>query len=188
MVAVASLVAVLPPMAAAPAGDSGPPLLTDPVALDTAWSCPDGLTHPGRPVVLLVHGTATTAEESWTGGLGHVLPAAGFDWCMVQLPGRSLVDIQVSSEYVVAAVRAIHRRTGGQVSLVGHSQGALQIRWAVRWWPDVRAVVDDLFSLAGANRPIPWFGVGRRRPASVAHVATAHRQKKLPRQLVSQPS
>src|SRR5581483_9599477 len=89
------------------AAGPGPALATDPVALDTALACPDGLHHPGRAVVLLVHGTATTATETWPSGLGRVLPAAGFDWCTVQLPGRALVDIQDSAEYVVAAVRRL---------------------------------------------------------------------------------
>ena len=134
----------------------GPALESDPVALETALSCPDGLAHAERPVVLLVHGTATTAAESWPAGMGVVLHRAGFDWCMVQLPGRAMVDIQRSTEYVVDAVRALHRRTGRQVSLIGHSQGALEVRWAIRWWPDVRAVVDDVITAAGANRPVPW--------------------------------
>lgn len=134
----------------------GPPLESDPVVLETSLDCPEGFGHPDNAVVLLVHGTATTAAESWPSGLGLVLTAAGFDWCMVQLPGRALVDIQQSAEHVVAAVRTIHGRTGRQVSIVGHSQGALQPRWAVRWWPDVRAAVDDLITIAGANREIPW--------------------------------
>jgi hypothetical protein len=146
----------LVPGAAAGAAEAGPVLESDPVALGTALSCPEGLTHPPRPVVLLVHGTATTAQETWPLGMGVVLRRAGLDWCMVQLPGRALVDIQTSAEYVVDAVRALHRRTGGSVSMIGHSQGALQVRWAVRWWPDVRAVVDDVITAAGANRPIPW--------------------------------
>ena len=134
----------------------GPALESDPVALETALACPRGFQNPGRPVVLLVHGTATTAEESWPDGFGKALPGAGFDWCTVQLPGRALVDIQESTEYVVAAVRTLHSRTGRRVNLVGHSQGAMQIRAAVRWWPDVRATVDDLVSITGANRHIPW--------------------------------
>jgi triacylglycerol lipase len=70
---------------------------------------------------------------------------------MVELPDRALGDIQTSAEYVVAAVRAIHGRSGRQVSLVSHSQGADEIRWSVRWWPDVRAQVDDLVTLEGIN-------------------------------------
>lgn len=153
--AVAALAATVPLSAAGGAGE-GPPVESDPVALETSLDCPDGLVHAGRPVVLLVHGTATTDTESWPTGLGTVLAGAGFDWCMVQLPGRALVDIQRSAEHVVDAVRRLHRLTGRQVSLVGHSQGALQPRWAVRWWPDVRRAVDDIVTIAGANREIPW--------------------------------
>lgn len=145
----------VPGVGAAEVGQ-GPALESDPVARETALSCPDGLTRPEHPVILLVHGTATTAEESWPAGMGVVLHRAGFDWCMVQLPGRALVDIQRSAEYVVDAVHSLHRRTGRRVSMIGHSQGALQVRWAVRWWPEVRAVVDDVITAAGANRPVPW--------------------------------
>jgi hypothetical protein len=128
------------------------PLSTNTVALETALSCPDGLSHPGHDVILLVHGTAVTAAQTWPDSLGSVLPQAGFDWCMVELPDRALGDIQTSAEYVVAAVRAIHGRSGRQVSLVSHSLGADEIRWSVRWWPDVRAEVDDLVTLEGINR------------------------------------
>jgi hypothetical protein len=131
---------------------TGPPLSTNTVALETALSCPDGLSHPGHDVILLVHGTAVTAAQTWPDSLGSVLPQAGFDWCMVELPDRALGDIQTSAEYVVAAVRAIHGRSGRQVSLVSHSLGADEIRWSVRWWPDVRAEVDDLVTLEGINR------------------------------------
>jgi hypothetical protein len=70
---------------------------------------------------------------------------------MVQLPDRALGDVQIASEYVVSAVRNLATTTGRQIDLIGHSQGAVEIRWAVRFWPDVRAEVDDLITLAGAN-------------------------------------
>jgi hypothetical protein len=115
-------------------------------------SCPEGTRgHPRRAVVLLVHGTATTATESWSEGFGKSLQARGFDWCTVDLPDRALGDIQVSNRYVVAAVRRIHRATGRRIALAGHSQGGLQVRWAVRWFPDVRRVVSDVITFAGAN-------------------------------------
>jgi len=142
--------------AAAAHGAPGPALESDPVVLEMSLDCPEGLRRPDQNVVLLVHGTATTATETWPSGLGRVLTDAGFDWCTVQLPARALVDIQQSAEHVVSAVRTLHRRTSRKVSIVGHSQGALQPRWAVRWWPDVRAGVDDLITIAGANREIPW--------------------------------
>src|SRR5207244_2189737 len=121
---------------------------------DSAVTCPDGLTHRDKPVVLLVHGTATTAEETWPLGLGKSLPLAGFDWCMVQLPDRALGDIQVSNGYVVAAVRMLARRTHRRVDLIGHSQGGLQTRWAIRWHPDVAKLVDDDITFAGSNQGV----------------------------------
>src|SRR5256714_7627001 len=119
-----------------------------------ALTCPHAFTHPQHPVVLLVHGTGTTAVESWPDGFGRSLPLAGFDWCMVQLPDRALGDIQISTEYVVAAVRRLALLTHRRVDLIGHSQGAVEIRWAVRFWPDVRAEVDDLITVAGANNGV----------------------------------
>jgi triacylglycerol esterase/lipase EstA (alpha/beta hydrolase family) len=35
---------------------------------------------------------------------------------------------------------------------VGLSQGAIQPRWALRFWPDLRHLVDDYVSMAGTNR------------------------------------
>jgi len=73
---------------------------------------------------------------------------------MVQLPDRELGDIQDSNEYVVAAVRQLARQTGRKVDLIGHSQGGLQIRWSVRWWPDLRLEVEDLITFAGSNQGV----------------------------------
>lgn len=133
---------------------TGPALEVSPEQVDRATACPDGLTRTGKPVVLLVHGTGSTAQESWPEGLGRTLPAAGYDWCTVDLPKRAMADIQHSAEYVVGAVRKLASSTGRKVSLVGHSQGAAEIRWAVRYWPEVRSSVDDLITLAGSNQGI----------------------------------
>src|SRR5206468_8436910 len=40
-------------------------------------------------------------------------------------------------------------RAGGKVDVVGFSQGPVEPRWAIKWWPDVRASIDDLVSVAG---------------------------------------
>ena len=152
------LIAALLPVA--PAGaqvDPGPALETDVATLDAAVSCPDTFAHVDRDAVLLVHGTATTSEESWPWSLGTVLPAAGYDVCTVDLPERALVDQQVSAEYVVHAVRTMADRlvaagSERKVDIIGHSQGTLEPRWALRWWPDVRAATDELIQLAPPNQ------------------------------------
>jgi triacylglycerol lipase len=133
----------------------GPPLSVPSAQLENSLRCPSGASHPQRPWVLLVHGTGTTGEDTWPDGLGAALDHEGADWCMVTIPGRELGDIQDSAEHVVHAVRELHARDGRDVSLVGHSQGADLIRWAVRWWPDVRASVDDVVTIEGANQGVP---------------------------------
>jgi triacylglycerol lipase len=34
------------------------------------------------------------------------------------------------------------------VQVIGHSQGPLEVRWAIRWWPDIRFLIDDLIGIA----------------------------------------
>lgn len=144
------LISLLPVAVGAQQEDSGPALSVDPEALASALVCPQDLAGSGEPV-LLVHGTGTNARENFSWNLAATLPAVGIDVCTVDLPDRSLDDIQLSSEYVVHAIREVAARTGSRVDVLGHSQGALQPRWALRWWPDVRDFVDDYVSIAGPH-------------------------------------
>lgn len=141
---------------AAPAEDGSragdPALSVDPATVHAAMACRGPLNGGGREPVLLVHGTAVTGAQSYGWNYLPELSARGYRACTVDLPGRSLGDIQVASEYVVVAVHRLARESGRKVDVLGHSQGALEARWAVRWWPSVQAEVDDLVSLAGPNQ------------------------------------
>ena len=141
---------VVGPSSPAVAADDDPPLSVPEAELDAALSCTP-FTHPDREPVLLVHGTGVTPEENWGWNYAPWLPEQGWDVCTVRLPERSGGDIQVSSEYVVHAVRRIAAESGRKVDVLGHSQGALQPRWAVRWWSSARDVVDDVVTLAGPH-------------------------------------
>jgi triacylglycerol esterase/lipase EstA (alpha/beta hydrolase family) len=139
----------------APAGaDDGPSLSVPTDAIDAALHCPATFMHPEHEPVLLVHGLGATGVENWGWNYALALPAAGFDVCTVDLPGRAWNDIQVSSEYVVHAVRVISTASGKQVDVVGHSEGGLQPRWAVRWWRDVRERVDDIVTLGSPHHGV----------------------------------
>ncbi len=105
--------------------------------------------------ILLVHGTGTTPAEAFGPSLSATLPPLGYEVCTVELPGRSTGDIQDSTEYVVGAVRTITARTGEPVAVVAHSQGVLQSRGAVAFWPDVADNVSMLVAVGGPNAGTP---------------------------------
>jgi len=109
------------------------------------------IRHPEHEAVLLVHGTSVTADENWAWNYELALPAAGFDWCTVQIPDYELEDVQLSAEYAVYAIRQVAQRSGHKIGVVGLSQGPLEPRWALRWWPDTRQLVSRFISMAGTN-------------------------------------
>ena len=143
------LAPLLAAVACTPAGD--PPLSVPERVLADALTCPSSFTHRSHQPVLLVHGTFATPEENWSWNYLNALPAAGYDVCTVRLPDRATGDIQVASEYVVYAVRQIFDRSGSKVDVLGHSQGGLEPRWALRWWPSLRTKVDDLVTLGAPH-------------------------------------
>ncbi len=148
----ASLALAAPPADAegrfAPLDRPGPALSVPRAALDASLRCVGDLaTGPHEPV-LLVPGTGVDPQEfSWN--WMRSLQARGWSFCAVTLPEHSTGDIQIAGEYVVHAVRTMHARSAGRkVQIVGHSQGGMLSRWSLRFWPDLRPMVDDLAGMA----------------------------------------
>jgi triacylglycerol esterase/lipase EstA (alpha/beta hydrolase family) len=130
---------------------AGPALSIDPEALASSLSCPASFTGSQEPVLLL-HGVAESPTDAWGWSYAKVLPPRGFYVCTVALPDLGRADVQLQAEHVVHAVRTITGRSGGKkVDVVAFSTGALSSRAAVKWWPDVRGVVDDLVLLGAPN-------------------------------------
>ena len=148
-VTTAATVLSLFPGTATPAGaaDPGPPLTESPDALAKTLTCPATFRGEHEPV-LLVHATTETGQRNWGSNFGRVLPMMGYDVCTVELVDEATGDIQLSAERTVHAIRTIHERTGQRVQVVGHSQGPLEVRWAIKYWPDIRFLVDDLIGIA----------------------------------------
>jgi triacylglycerol lipase len=143
-------------LAPAPAQSQADPPFEVPVdQLAAAFECPAPFTHPEHEPVLLVHGTFTNGHENFGWNWELLLPSLGYDYCLIDYPERGLGDMQVSAEYVAYAVQQMHERSGSKVDVLGHSQGGLMPRWAIKWWPSVQAAVDDFVMLAG-----PQHGVG----------------------------
>ena len=129
------------------------PALEEPVAvLDNALQCTADVDAATKTPVLLVHGTWSNPEETFSWGYQRVLPQLGFPTCTVRLPGRALVDHQRSVEYVVHAIRRVAERSGRPIFVLGHSQGSVLTIHALRFWPDLAAKVEDFVGLAGLYR------------------------------------
>jgi triacylglycerol esterase/lipase EstA (alpha/beta hydrolase family) len=138
------------PTTEASAAPAGPALRVTSVDAAGALSCPERFSGAHEPI-LFVHGTSYTAKQAWSWNYGKVLPAQGYDVCTVQLPDLGRADIQVSAEYVVSAIRTIAQRSHSKIDLVSFSQGPMEARWALKWWPDLLDLVDDSIMMAAPN-------------------------------------
>ncbi|WP_019876773.1 lipase family alpha/beta hydrolase [Sporichthya polymorpha] len=149
LLSAALLVGALPAPAAAVPADTGPALSVDKSKLIAALKCNGG--EAGRTPVLLVPGTTLNPELNfdWNWTQAFLLEKRAF--CSIELPEQAMADVQVAAEYVVFAIRTMRARTGGKISVIGHSQGGMIGRWALKFWPDTRRMVDDLIGLAPSN-------------------------------------
>src|SRR5690606_5072105 len=86
----------------------------------------------------------TDAATNWDFGWRPALEADGFAVCTVELVGKGLADAQLSAERVVYAIRTIHEAIDDRVEVLGYSQGGGSARFALRFWPDLRPMVEDL--------------------------------------------
>lgn len=143
----------------APVDLPGPALSPSPAALSAALRCADGNLAQGPTPVLFVPATGVTPEQNYEWNWKPALRKLGIPFCTIELPDRSLGDIQTAGEYITHAIREVHRRAGRRISLIGHSQGGMVFRWALRFWPDTRAMVDDAIGFAGSNHGTTLLGM-----------------------------
>jgi hypothetical protein len=152
---IAVAVLVLAPAAAsaayAPPSRPGPALSVPAAKLAASLGCVGTLRGASHAPVLLVPGTSLNPATDYGYGWEPALRTLGWPYCAVTLPGNAMGDIQVAGEYVVSAIRTMHAAYGGRIDIVGHSQGGMVPRWALRFWPDTRAMVDDLVGLSPSN-------------------------------------
>jgi hypothetical protein len=135
----------------APPSRPGPPLDVPQAQLAAAMECSPGGDHPSRSPVLLVPGTGASAKDNFSWNYEPALDARQIPWCAVTFPYNGNGDIQVNGEYMVYAIRTMYARAGRRIAVIGHSQGGMVPRWALRFWPDTRAMVDDLIGFAPSN-------------------------------------
>ena len=157
MIKRAAVLALFAAFAAVPAQAKEPKLTVGRAALRSALACNHSLAHARRNPVLLVHGT-----------FAKVLPTTGRRVCWVDLPDKAAGDIQISAQYVVAAIRSMAHRSHRRVAIVSHSQGGLEARWALRWWPRLRALVSDAILLVPPNHGAIYPDMACTLPGSCA--------------------
>ena len=137
----------------APAADAkGPKLSVSESTVREAMICNGKLAGADLDPVLLIHGTFADSDINWRWNYQKVLPEMrGQTACTVDLPEVASGDVQASTEYVVRAIRFMARRSDRPVAIISHSQGGLEARWALKWWPDLRRLVSDVVMFVPPN-------------------------------------
>jgi hypothetical protein len=111
-------------------------------------------SHPAAPrglPILIVPGTGTIPSVDYGWNYERAFTAKRFAWCALTLPQSANGDIQKAGEYIVFAIRMMAAASGRKIDVFGWSQGGMVPRWALRFWPDTRALVADVVGLAPSN-------------------------------------
>jgi pimeloyl-ACP methyl ester carboxylesterase len=154
---------------AAAADAKGPRLSVSESTVREAMICNGKLAGTAQDPVLLVHGTFADSEINWRWNYQKVLPEMRDQTaCTVDLPEVASGDAQVSTEYVVRAIRFMAERTERRVAIISHSQGGLEARWALKWWPDLRRLVSDVVMFVPPNHGAVFTDRACTQPSSCA--------------------
>src|SRR4051794_30892331 len=135
----------------APLDRPGPSLSVSAATLQAALHCSGDFAHSTVEPVLLNPATAVTPVQNFSWNYERAFTAQGRPWCAVTMPYNTLGDIQTAGEYLVHAIRAEYALAHRRIAILGHSQGGMSMRWALRFWPDTRAMVDDVIGMAPDN-------------------------------------
>src|SRR5436190_12961135 len=135
----------------APPSRPGPPLDVPDSRIAAAMECSNGVDQAARTPVLLVPGTGASAHDNFSWNYEPAFDQRHIPWCAITFPYVGNGDIQVNGEYVVNGIRTMYARAGRRIAIVGHSQGGMVPRWAFRFWPDTRGMVDDEIGLSPSN-------------------------------------
>ena len=161
----------------APLDRPGPRLSVPAKQLAKSLVCSGPLERSAVDPVLLVPGTTVTPQVNFSWNYQRAFDQQGRPWCAVTLPYDATGDIQVAGEYVVHALRTMSEQSGRQVDVVGWSQGGMVPRWALRFWPDTRQLVDDVIGLSPSNHGTVVADLACRRSCNPAFHQQASRSR-----------
>lgn len=160
----------------APLDRPGPALTVPGAKLAASLHCHGNLAKGTLEPVLLNPATGVTPKQNYSWNYERAFDAQHRAWCSVTMPYDTLGNITTAGQYLVHAIRTMHTRAGRRIAVLGHSQGGMSMRWALRFWPGTRAMVDDVIGMAGSNHgttvALPCHaGVTRCVPADWQQVA-----------------
>lgn len=145
------LTACLAALALAPAAQAAdPPLTVSKARLAASFHCPQPIVKGGAQPIMVVTGTGFTGEQAYEIGK-LVLTGFGRPVCYVDFPYKTTGDVQIAAEYLVNGIRRMYALGGKPIAMLGVSQGGLLERWALTYWPSLRAKVADAVSIAGTQ-------------------------------------
>ncbi len=134
----------------APVKRKGPALSVPTATMAAAMTCHGDPKKGPRPVYLNP-ATSVTGEQNYSWNWEKVFTAQGRYWCTMTMPYNTFGDIQTAAEYIVYAVRTMSARSGRKIAILGHSQGGMSGRWALRFWPGLRKHVAEVIGMAPSN-------------------------------------
>jgi hypothetical protein len=135
----------------APLDQPGAKLSVPAKKLAASLKCHGTLRNSRKEPVVLSPATGVNSKQNYSWNYERAFTAQHRPWCAITMPYRTLGDIQTAGEYLVHAIRTAHARAHRRIAVMGHSQGGMSMRWALRFWPDTRAMVDDVIGMAGSN-------------------------------------
>lgn len=108
-----------------------------------------GRTTPSYP---------TKGELSRSKIITELMVSPGYDIAWFTSPTRALGDAQVTAEYIAYNIKRLAAMSATKkVFIIGHSQGNINIQWALAFWPSVRKYVTGFSSLAGDFHGEPYY-------------------------------
>jgi len=135
----------------APLDRPGPRLSVSVKTFEAALLCHGPYRANHLEPVLLIPATGVTPPQNYSWNYEQAFTKQHRPWCTITMPEHTLGDIQTVGEYIVRGIRTLHRRTDRKIAVMGHSQGGMSMRWALRFWPDTRKLVADVIGMAGSN-------------------------------------
>jgi pimeloyl-ACP methyl ester carboxylesterase len=138
----------------APVNQPGPALTVPADQLAASLKCTPNVQSATSEPVLLESATGVNSDDNYSWNYERAFNQLGIPYCTTDQPGpdaSNLGDIQVRGQYIVYAMRQMYALSGRRIAVMGHSQGGMVMRWALRFWPDTRALVEDVVGMAGSN-------------------------------------